>query len=79
MVNAIINESKQNSEESLHINVYDVEKAFDSMWLFECTFGGALSNLYLIILRPDYDIEGRRLSLVKFYPTLLSSPIILGV
>ena len=36
VINAIMNENKQNPKKALDINVYDVEKCFDSLWLSEC-------------------------------------------
>ena len=36
VISAIMNESKRNPKEALDINVYDVEKCFDSLWLSEC-------------------------------------------
>ena len=35
VLNAIINSQKKKSEEALDIQVYDVEKCFDSLWLKE--------------------------------------------
>ena len=36
VINAIMNENKQNPKRALDVNVYDVEKCFDSLWLSEC-------------------------------------------
>ena len=36
VISAIMNENKRNPKETLDINVYDVEKCFDSLWLSEC-------------------------------------------
>ena len=36
VMSAIMNENKRNPKEALDINVYDVEKCFDSLWLSEC-------------------------------------------
>ena len=36
VINAIMNQSKQNTKEAADIGVYDVYKCFDSLWLEEC-------------------------------------------
>ena len=36
VVNPILNEAKQNTEEACDICVYDVKKCHDSLWLQEC-------------------------------------------
>ena len=37
VINAVMNEHKKRASGSLDINVYDVAKCFDSLWLSECT------------------------------------------
>ena len=48
VINAITNSSKQNKNEATDINVFDVIKCFDSLWLSEC-----INNLYESGLRND--------------------------
>ena len=48
VINAVMNENKNKSEGSLDINVYDVAKCFDSLWLSEC-----INDLYETGLKND--------------------------
>ena len=53
VINAIANENKQNPQEAVDINVYDVIKCFDKMWLLECIndlFEAGLTNDKLVLL-----------------------------
>ena len=48
VINAIANSSKQNTNDATDINVYDVMKCFDSLWLSEC-----INDLYETGLKND--------------------------
>ena len=48
VINAIMNENKNSSKEALDINVYDVAKCFDSLWLSEC-----INDLYETGMKND--------------------------
>ena len=48
VVNAVANAAKQNKEEATDIDVYDVEKCFDSLWLTEC-----INEMYEAGIRND--------------------------
>ena len=53
VINAITNSSKQNINEATDINVYDVMKCFDSLWLSECIndlYETGLTNDKLVLL-----------------------------
>ena len=53
VINAVMNASKQNSKEALDINVYDVFKCFDSLWLSDCIndlYDAGLKNDKLVLL-----------------------------
>ena len=53
VINAIANESKQNPQEAIDLNVYDVRKCFDKMWLLECIndlYEAGLTNDKLVLL-----------------------------
>ena len=53
VINAIANASKHNPKESTDINVYDVVKCFDSLWLDECMndlYEAGLKNEKLVLL-----------------------------
>ena len=53
VINAITNASKQNPKEAIDINVYDVIKCFDSLWLSECIndlYDAGLQNDKLVLL-----------------------------
>ena len=48
VINAIMNENKKSPKGALDINVYDVAKCFDSLWLSEC-----INDLYDAGMRND--------------------------
>ena len=53
VINAIANASKHNPKEATDINVYDVIKCFDSLWLEECIndlYDAGLKNNKLVLL-----------------------------
>ena len=53
VINAITNASKKNPKEAIDINVYDVIKCFDSLWLAECIndlYDAGLKNDKLVLL-----------------------------
>ena len=53
VINAITNSSRQNISEDTDINVYDVMKCFDSLWLSECIndlYETGLTNDKLVLL-----------------------------
>ena len=53
IINAIMNQSKNNPKEAADIGVYDVYKCFDSLWLKECIndlFEAGLTNDKLVLL-----------------------------
>ena len=53
VINAISNSSKKNNKEACDINVYDVRKCFDSLWLSECVndlYETGLMNDKLVLL-----------------------------
>ena len=53
IINAIMNQSKNNPKEAADIGVYDVYKCFDSLWLKECIndlFEAGLTNDTLVLL-----------------------------
>ena len=49
VINAIMNENKQSPQGGLDVNVYDVEKCFDSLWLSEC-----INDLYESGMKNDH-------------------------
>ena len=54
VMNAIANCSKKNTKEAVDINVYDVIKCFDSLWLSECLndlYDAGLDNDKLVLLQ----------------------------
>ena len=48
VINAVMNQSKQNPKEAVDIGVYDIHKCFDSLWLDEC-----INDLYDAGLQND--------------------------
>lgn len=48
VINSVMNEAKQIKAEAVDIDVYDVHKCFDSMWLSE-----SINNLYEAGMRND--------------------------
>ena len=53
VINAITNSVKHGSEEACDIQVYDIEKCFDSLWVQECIntlYEGGLRNDKLVLL-----------------------------
>ena len=48
VINSVMNEAKCSKSEALDINVYDVEKCFDSMWLSE-----SINDMYDAGMRDD--------------------------
>ena len=53
VINAVMNQTKQNPKEAADIGVYDIHKCFDSLWLEECIndlYETGLQNYQLNVL-----------------------------
>ena len=69
VINAIINSVKKKSEEPLDIQVYDVEKCFDSLWLHEvilCLYEAGMKNDKLPLLFLSHKSEHFLICLMVF-------------